>query len=85
MDIQEALRWSSLYNEDMLKRISARCTYAVPQAAAELQRIARTAPSSGATHMRRKGDIGAASPPTATAAAAAHSCQFPAAAASTGT
>ena len=36
MDIQEALRWSSLYNEDMLKRISASYTSAVPQAAAEL-------------------------------------------------
>ena len=37
MDIQEALRWSSLYNPDMLKRISARCTSAVPEETWELE------------------------------------------------
>ena len=53
MDIQEALRRSSLYNPDIGKRISARCISAVPEAAAELQRNARTAPTSASTHMRR--------------------------------
>ena len=84
MDIQEALRWSSLYNPDMHKRISARCTSAVPEAAAELQRNARTAPSSVPPTCAAKGDNGGASTPTATAAAAAHSCRCPAAGASTG-
>ena len=56
MDIQEALRRSSLYNPDMHKRIYARCTSAVPEAAAEPQRNARTAPSSVVTRARRKGD-----------------------------
>ena len=65
-------------------RISARCTSAVPEAAAEPQRNAHTAPSSVPHTHAAKGDIGAAWPPTAAAAAAAHSCRCPAAAASTG-
>ena len=84
MDIQEALRWSSLYNKHMLKRISSRCTSAVPGPGAETQRNARTAPSSVPTHVRRKRRHGAASTSTAAAAAAAHSCLCPAAGASTG-
>ena len=52
--------WSSLYNKHMLKRISSRCTSAVPGPGAETQRNARTAPSSVPTHVCRKRRHGAA-------------------------